>query len=375
MSADFVDIAYKTGAGRYIQEPGALAHLGAEVLRLGTKAFLLSGVQAWEAVCDPVCKALEKTGVPFELHTFTSPGSYEAAARLAECARAAACDCVVGIGGGRIMDLAKAVAASCESPLIEVPTSIATCAAYTPLSVMYTEEGGFAKIWRYEHEINAVIADTSVLAAEPARLIASGMLDTIAKVHEIAHGGVGLSSAAETAQRFAAFEMAKTNNALLDEFGQAAYDDAAAAQAAGAKYVNNPSAAIERISFVNLALTGIVSSLTRGFHQTALAHKLYEGLRTYYPVEAAPYLHGELVAIGLLMQVAYNGEPERANELCALMRRMDMPCSLEEIGVQAEPGNGQFEQLRAYTASAEFIADEAAQARFNSAFETIWFKN
>ena len=39
---------------------------------------------------------------------------------------------------------------------VNIPTSIATCAAFTTMSVMYTPEGAKKTCWRYEHEIDAV---------------------------------------------------------------------------------------------------------------------------------------------------------------------------------------------------------------------------
>ena len=123
--------------------------------------------------------------------------------------------------------------------------------------------------------------------------------------------------------------------------------------------------------FLNLALTGIVSALTRGFHQTALAHKFYDGMRTLYADRAAGYLHGELVAIGLLMQSVYNGKEDQAADLAAFMRELSMPTSLPELGV-ARDDEG-IEALRRYVDDGEFIGEDAdAQARYARAFEALF---
>lgn len=44
-----LDNAYKFGAGRYIQEAGALRYVGEEAKRLGSKALVIAGPRAWEA--------------------------------------------------------------------------------------------------------------------------------------------------------------------------------------------------------------------------------------------------------------------------------------------------------------------------------------
>ena len=135
-NGEFVDTAYKTGAGRYLQGATALDQLGCEVARLGKKAFAVAGPNGWRVAGERAAASLEAAGVPFCVEVCDCPVSYEAAKRLSGAARAAGCDVVVGIGGGRVMDLAKAVAATGGWPVAMVPTRVATCAAFTPLSVM-----------------------------------------------------------------------------------------------------------------------------------------------------------------------------------------------------------------------------------------------
>ena len=269
---------------------------------------------------------------------------------------------VVGIGGGRVMDLAKAVGASGGWPVAQVPTSVATCAAFTPLSVMYHEDGSFCGTWRYEREIDAVLVDLEVMATQPPRLIAAGVLDAMAKVPELAHGAQALDEAEQDVQRWCAYQYALVNNEQLSRYAVAACEEAAAGK---------PGAALERVVYLNLALTGIVSALTRGFHQTALAHKFYDGMRTLYAERAAGYLHGELVAIGLIMQLVFNGEGDEAARIQRFMRGLGMPGTLPEIGIPRDDAG--VEALARYIDDGEFVGPGAAeQARFARAFEALF---
>ena len=359
---EFVDPAYKTGAGRYLQGPCVLDKLGVEVARLGTRAFAVAGPNGWRVAGERVRASLAAAGVPLVEAVRDCSTSYEETRRLAAQAAAASCDVIVGVGGGRIMDLAKAVAASGDWPVVQVPTSVATCAAFTPLSVMYAEDGAFRDTWRYEREIDAVVVDLQVMATQPPRLIAAGVLDTMAKVPELAHGSCVLDEAAEDVQRWCAYQYARVNNKQLERYAAAACEEAAAGQ---------PGAALERVVYLNLALTGMVSALTRGFHQTALAHKFYDGMRTLYAKRAAGYLHGELVAIGLVMQLVYNGDGDEAAHTQAFMRQLGMPGTLPEIGI--ERSDVGVEALAAYINDGEFVpADAISQARFARAFEALF---
>ena len=151
-----LDTAIKFGAGRYRQEDKLLEQCGAEIARFSKKAFLLAGHTAFAVTKDRLLPGIEAAGVEMVVELYKGMCSYEAAAQLGQKALDAGCDEIVGIGGGVIMDLAKAAAESAHLGCINIPTSISTCAAFTTMSVMYTPAGAKKDCWRYEHELDAV---------------------------------------------------------------------------------------------------------------------------------------------------------------------------------------------------------------------------
>lgn len=89
---------------------------------------------------------------------------------------------VIGVGGGVFMDQAKLTAARAGTRLIQIPTSSATCAAVTPLSVTYSRDTG-ATIGSIKlmTEADAVIVDLGILIKQPQRLFGAGIMDAKAK--------------------------------------------------------------------------------------------------------------------------------------------------------------------------------------------------
>ena len=64
--------------------------------------------------------------------------------------------------------------------------------------------------------------------------------------------------------------------------------------------------ALEDVTFINIAVTGVIANITKSFSQSALGHMMYDGVRTFFTQEAKDALHGEIVAVALFTQLYYN---------------------------------------------------------------------
>ena len=220
-----LDTAIKFGAGRYRQEQGLLEQCGEEVKRFGKKAYIVAGPRAFAAVKERLIPGFEKAGLEYVVEIYEGACSYEGAKEYGDKALAAGCDEVVGIGGGKIMDFAKAVGESAGLGVVNIPTSMSTCAPFTTMSVMYTPEGAKKNCWRYEHEIDAVLVDMDVIAQCPIRYNAAGILDAMAKRIEIQNGKPVMRLEDNPYDLYMAFKMAENTYEVLEKYGQQAIED------------------------------------------------------------------------------------------------------------------------------------------------------
>lgn len=338
--------SYRFGAGRYIQEEEVLEYAGQEIVRYGTKAYVLAGIRAWEAVKDRLTPSLEASGVDWVLDQYTGFPSYRSVERISgEFARDKR-DVFVGIGGGKIMDLAKAAAFHLHVPIVLIPASSATCAAFSPLSVMYTDEGKCVGSQDFEKEVDEVLVDEKLLSEQPPRLAAAGIMDAMAKYIEISNGKSKITLETDTINKFSAYCMAEFTSRILTEYGRQAYLDIEQKRL---------TATVKNIIFTTIAVTGVISAMMRGHSQTALAHKLYESLRTLYYRQTERYLHGEIVATGLIMQLKYNHNEEQISRLKEYMAMMEMPMNLKELGLTCDSGT--IEMLEEKLAESRFVED------------------
>lgn len=326
------DFAYKFGCGRYLQGEHVLEKCGEEVLRLHCRhPLIVGGPHAFAAALGRVTASLEEKSIPFYAWEYTGWCCPSFAERLCAYAKEHGHDLIVGIGGGRIMDLAKAAAALADLPVMNVPTSAATCAAFTPLSVMYTEEGKtIPSSTKHKNEVNAVLADLDVLLTEPPRLLIAGAYDAMAKYIELTQRTKGKRPEEMALGLDYSYLLARQTYTQLRELLPAALE---------ALKTGVANDAFSRVIYINIAVTGVISGIAKGSSQTALAHEFYELARTLFTAQAKDFVHGELVGMGLAVQLDYNGDADAIPDTVALLKEYSLPVYLPDIGVEASEEN------------------------------------
>lgn len=315
--------SFRIGCGRYIQGSGYISKIAEEVLTLGKKPIIIGDNITLGVAYGKIEKSLSNVCNNYEVIYHNGTCNDERAMEIADYMMTNGFDVVIGVGGGVIMDFAKLTAHFAGAKIINVPTSSATCAAYAPLSVRYTPDGKTVGSKHYKTEVNAVIADTEILAAQPVRLLLSGVFDAMAKFVEIKQRfnsasldyPIGLDYAYAMSTRSFDVLCKRTDDCIADMLR------------------GEITSAVDNVIFTSIAATGVISGIARGSNQCAIAHKFYEAVRKIFPEESSPYLHGEIVGIGLFIQNCFNGEQENNDFLLGIMQKHNMPHSLSDIGI------------------------------------------
>ena len=172
--------------GQIVRGAGALGHLGESCKSQGTKALVIGGKTALSKTQDKIKTSLAQAGV--EAVGFVWYGGeccQENINRLAELAVSCQANMIIAVGGGKALDTGKAASDVCRLPVITVPTIAATCAAVTPLTVLYNEEGQFTDNLFFDQCPACVIIDTAVILDAPVVWLEAGLGDTLAKMYEL----------------------------------------------------------------------------------------------------------------------------------------------------------------------------------------------
>jgi glycerol dehydrogenase len=308
--------------GRYVQGPGALEHAGEHIALLGRKALVLGGKKGLSGkVREGLLSGFKTQGVTAHMEPFGGECCRPEIDRLAEVARTQGSDLVVGVGGGKSLDTAKAVAHELKIPVAIIPTIASTDAPCSALSVIYTPEGVFESYLVLPQNPNLVVVDTRIIADAPVRLLVSGMGDAMATWFEAkscyATRAGNMPGGASTQ---AAMKLAELCYELLMDYG-------VEARIACENHTITP--AFERVVEANTLLSGM------GFESAGLAaaHAIHNGL-TVLP-ETHPYYHGEKVAFGTLAQlVLEDADREQIQDVLQFCLNVGLPVTLSDLGVK-----------------------------------------
>lgn len=326
MQNDYMNL--RVGAGKFFYGHGCIRELAAEVKRLGGKPLLIGGPGSVKRILELSGGAFEAEGIHPIVCAHTEACSRRWANTYVSLARQEGCTLILGVGGGKCLDLAKCAATFGGMDLICVPTSVATCVASSSVCIMYHDDGRPDGSVAMSKEVDVVIADTDVIATAPKRTLAAGIFDSIAKLPEVMHN-VSTSTYQDcTLEKYICTVNSKAIYDFLMGEGRNVYDNGLA------------SGRFTDLILTNLLHTSVVSGFSCGVNQLALAHGLYDCVRRSFTKEARHMLHGEIVAVGILMQLHFNRMDESyVKEVRELMNHMQLPTTLAQLGVEPSAEN------------------------------------
>ena len=321
--------ALKVGCGKFFYGKNVLSQLPGEILRLGGKALIVGGEHALSSFNLIAGNMLSASN--FELITHHDQCTKEKAEYYSKKALNEGFTVLVGIGGGRCLDNVKCASVFSGLPVITVPTSIATCVATSMTCIMYNDKGQREPAVNLKKEVDVCIADMDLIATAPRRLLASGIMDSLAKYPESFHQ-LNISSYRDCQlKEYIQVITAK----IIYDFLLGEYTDLYSQ--------GNQASHFKDVILTNLLHTSIVSGFADGSGQLAIAHATYDFMRNYHTEEGQNFLHGEIVAVGLLVQMAFNQmEQSEIERVRNAMRYMNMPLTLQDLGYPTSKENLDF---------------------------------
>ena len=226
-------------------------------------------------------------------------------------------DVWIAVGGGKLIDTAKRIAFTQSVPLIVVPTLVSNCAAFTPLSVIYTEEGSYIRYDTFPVVIERVIADERLLRDSPYDYFKAGVIDTVAKWFEARYiSGTTSKDAGIQSGLSLAAQCGKLMDLSIHEQDFRRYGP-------DIRYL------VDHV----LAIGGAVGGFGDAGTRVAVAHAVHNALSRFDSTHH--WLHGDKVGFGLIVQERLIRSDE-AILLESWLASIDAPTSLTQLGIRPD---------------------------------------
>lgn len=293
---------------------GALDSLGKICAGLGLngRCLLLTGPHVVRIAGMRALKALADAGIQADLELIGSTDK-EDLARIA--ALTAGYGSMIGVGGGKIIDVAKWASTKANIPFVSIPTAPSHDGIASPRATIFDSEGQ-----HHSYAANvpaAILVDMDIIAASPYRMIAAGAADIIAKLTAVADWRLAHTEKGEYISEYAA-----ALSLLAAEIVAKSADSIRAREERGLRNL------IEALISSGVAMCIAGSSRPASGSEHLFSH----ALDAIYPGKSS--LHGEQCGVGTIAAAYLHGMPWQ--KVRDTLKAVGAPTTAKELGVPAD---------------------------------------
>ncbi len=299
--------------------PGALSNVTHVLLSCSCKRILfLTGRTHSRKFAENVIESVDKD---YELE-IVDKGDIVDVLNLLERYRPRRVDVVVGIGGGKVIDVAKALAYLLDVPVVSVPTTASHDGISSPyvaylLQLDLSQKTGIRRVYKVP---KAILADTSIIESAPRRYLLAGIGEILGKIVAVKDWELAARVKGEEFSEFAAKLSLSSYEIVIRNIEKL-------------KIHNEESVRLVVKALIGcgvaMAIAGSSRPCSGSEHMFCHALDLLARERIF-----TPPLHGEVVALGALMMSYLHGL--RWRKLRNIMRTLGLPITARELGLDRD---------------------------------------
>jgi len=305
---------------RYVQGRNVIHEAGAWIGPLGRKVAILWDSKVKEIIGEGLLPGLEKSGIEIIEIDFHGDSTKAEAKRVAGILEEKQCEVIIGAGGGKTLDTAKAAAASARTKVVTLPTIASNDSPTSSFTVWYDDDGNCQGFESWGVNPDLVLVDTQVIANAPVATFVAGMGDALGTWVEadtcFKARGPNLAGGTST---MAAMQIARLAYDILLEHG---------VEAKRAVEKNCVTPSVDKVIETNVLLSGL------GFEScgVATAHMVANSLPSF--PECHGLMHGHEVGFGVITQLCLDDEMPVAEKLRIVDFEISigLPVTFAEIG-------------------------------------------
>ena len=220
---------------------------------------------------------------------------------------------ILGVGGGKVIDVAKMASTINHIPLISVPTTAAHDGMASPRASIKNDKG---TVSFKANAPFALIADTTIISQAPYRFTAAGFSDIISNLTAVEDWKLAYKLINEPFSDSAAALSVMTAKLLIDE--------------ADNIHPNNENSA--SVVVKGLISSGMAISIAGNSRPASGSeHKFSHALDMIAP---KPALHGEQCGVGTIMMMYLQGGDWQ--NIKSVLEKVNAPTTAKELGIDEE---------------------------------------
>ena len=279
---------------RYVQGRNVIHEAGTWIKPIGRKVAVLWDSTVKDLIGEPLLASLAKAELEATGIDFKGDSTKPEAERVAGILKEQGCEVVIGAGGGKTLDTAKAAAASARTKVVTLPTIASNDSPTSAATVWYDEDGNCTGFESWGVNPDLVLVDTQIIANAPVTTFVAGMGDALGTWVEadscFKARGPNLAGGTST---MAAMGIAKLAYEVLLEHG---------VEAKRAVERNCVTPSVDKVIEANVLMSGL------GFEScgVATAHMVANSLPSF--PECHGLMHGHEVGFGVITQLCLDDE-------------------------------------------------------------------
>ena len=293
-------------------DPGIIKKTGSicKSLHLDKKILIVTGSHTYKAGAVPAIESLENDGIDYDVIKVEN-ASQDSISEVEEIITPDTT--VLGIGGGKVIDVAKLSSFNKGVYFVSMPTTASHDGIVSPMASIKNPNTSISVA---AHSPIAVIADSEILAQSPFRLLAAGCADLIANFTAIKDWELAHRLKNESFSESAAALSIMSAHLITDNI-------------ANIKPNLEPSA---RIVMKSLFSGGMAISIAGSSRPASGSEHLFSPALD--KLSDKPALHGEQCGIGTIMMMYLHGGDWRA--IKNSLEAVQAPTTASEIGIADE---------------------------------------
>lgn len=277
---------------------------------LGGRGFLVADETTYEIAGRKIEETLRKSKINAE-HSTISKADKKTVDNIRR--KAESYDFLMGVGGGKCIDVAKSTSFKEDKPFISVPTA----ASHDGISSSRASIKGRGKKTSVKARPPiAVIADTQIISDSPSRLTAAGCGDMIANYTAVLDWKLAR----------------KKKNERYSEYASALSKMSAKLVAKNAETINEGKEEGARKIVKALISSGVAMSIAGTSRPASGSEHLFS--HALDKIAPNPALHGEQCAVGSIMMTKLHKKDWKSTK--ESLKKVKCPTNAEELGIEKE---------------------------------------